>query len=300
MAAAQHTRQRTRQHRGKHDAKPFPWGKLAAYLVLGMLAFSVLFPVLWITAQSFMQEWQVYRWPITFVPDPPTLENYRDLFLPRPDRPALPIVRWLLNSIFVSTAVTILVTAVAALAAYAFARFEFPGRHALFLFFGASMLIPSQITFIPSFLIVRQFGWIDTYNALIWPPIAGFFGVFFLRQFFQTIPRDFEDAAIIDGCSRLGVFRHVIIPLSTSALVTLGIFTFLGAWNDFVWTLIVLNSNEMRTLTVGLTIFNGEYWSEQGIIMAGAVFTSLPVVIVFLILQKRITESMVLAGLAGR
>jgi multiple sugar transport system permease protein len=189
---------------------------------------------------------------------------------------------------------------VAALAAYAFARFTFPGRNALFLFFGASMLIPSQITFIPTFLIVRQFGWIDTYNALIWPPIAGFFGVFFLRQFFQTIPRDFEDAAIIDGCSRLGVFRHVIIPLSTSALVTLGIFTFLGAWNDFVWTLIVLNSNEMRTLTVGLTIFNGEYWSEQGIIMAGAVFTSLPVVLVFLILQKRITESMVLAGLAGR
>jgi multiple sugar transport system permease protein len=281
-------------------AKPFPWGKLAAYLVLGALAFSVLFPVIWIVAQSFMQEWQVYRWPITFVPTPATLENYFDLFLPRPDRPALPILRWLLNSIFVSTAVTILVTTVAALAAYAFARFTFPGRNALFLFFGASMLIPSQITFIPTFLIVRQFGWIDTYNALIWPPIAGFFGVFFLRQFFQTIPRDFEDAAIIDGCSRLGVFRHVIIPLSTSALVTLGIFTFLGAWNDFVWTLIVLNSNEMRTLTVGLTIFNGEYWSEQGIIMAGAVFTSLPVVLVFLILQKRITESMVLAGLAGR
>jgi multiple sugar transport system permease protein len=281
-------------------SRRFALGKLLAYLVLGLLAFSVLFPTLWIIAQSFMQEWQIYRWPITFVPAPLTLENYQDLFLARPDRPALPIARWLFNSIFVSSAVTLLVVAVAALAAYAFARFEFPGRNVLFLFFGASMLIPAQITFIPSFLIVRALGWIDSYNALIWPPIAGFFGVFFLRQFFQTIPRDFEDAAIIDGCSRLGVFRHVIIPLSVSALVTLAIFTFLGAWNDFVWTLIVLNSNDMRTLTVGLTIFNGEYWSEQGIIMAGAVFTSLPVVIVFLFLQRRITESMVLAGLAGR
>ncbi len=285
---------------GQPRARRFSMAKLAAYGVLGVLAFSVLFPVLWIIAQSLMQEWQIYRWPITFIPTPVTLENYRDLLLPRPDRPPLPIVRWLINSIFVASSVTILVVTVAALAAYAFARFEFPGRNVLFLFFGASMLIPSQITFIPSFLIVRALGWIDTYNALIWPPIAGFFGVFFLRQFFQTIPRDFEDAAIIDGCSRLGVFRHVIIPLSTSALVTLGIFTFLGAWNDFVWTLIVLNSNEMRTLTVGLTIFNGEYWSEQGIIMAGAVFTSLPVVVVFLFLQRRITESMVLAGLAGR
>lgn len=278
----------------------FAWGTAIAYCVLGVLTFSVLFPVLWIIAQSFMQERQIYRWPITFIPTPPTADNYLSLFTPRPDRPALPIARWLFNSMFVATSVTILVVTVASMAAYAFARFEFAGRNFLFLFFGASMLIPAQITFIPSFLIVRALGWIDTYHALIWPPIAGFFGVFFLRQFFQTIPRDFEDAAIIDGCSRLGVFRHVILPLSVSALVTLGIFTFLGAWNDFVWTLIVLNSNDMRTLTVGLTIFNGEYWSEQGIIMAGAVFTSLPVVIVFLFLQKRITESMVLAGLAGR
>ncbi len=276
------------------------FGKLAAYFLLSLLAFSILFPVVWIIAQSLMQEWQIYRWPITFLPTPPTLDNYRDLFLSRPDRPPLPILRWLLNSIFVASSVTVLVLTVAALAAYAFARFDFPGSNVLFLFFGASMLIPAQITFIPSFLIIRGLGWVDTYHALIWPPIAGFFGVFFLRQFFQTIPRDFEDAAIIDGCSRLGVFRHVIIPLSTSALVTLGIFTFLGSWNDFVWTLIVLNSNEMRTLTVGLTIFNGEYWSEQGIIMAGAVFTSLPVVILFLFLQKRISESMLLAGMGGR
>jgi multiple sugar transport system permease protein len=275
-------------------------GTLSGYGLLLLLTFLILFPVVWIIAQSFMQEAQIYRWPINFIPSPATFQNYANLFIYRPDRPDLPIARWLFNSAFVSTSVTVLILTVASMAGYAFARFEFPGKTFFFYLFGASLLIPSQITFIPSFLIVRAFGWIDTYHALIWPPIAGFFGVFFLRQFFLTIPRDFEDAAIIDGCSRWGVFRHVILPLSTSAMVTLAIFTFLGAWNDFVWTLIVLNSNEMRTLTVGLTIFNGEYWSEQGIIMAGAVFTSLPIVIVFLFLQKRISESVLLAGIGGR
>jgi len=273
---------------------------LSGYGLLLLLTFLILFPVIWIIAQSFMQEAQIYRWPINFIPSPATFQNYANLFTYRPDRPDLPIARWLFNSAFVATSVTVLILTVASMAGYAFARFEFPGKTFFFYLFGASLLIPSQITFIPSFLIVRAFGWIDTYHALIWPPIAGFFGVFFLRQFFLTIPRDFEDAAIIDGCSRWGVFRHVILPLSTSAMVTLAIFTFLGAWNDFVWTLIVLNSNEMRTLTVGLTIFNGEYWSEQGIIMAGAVFTSLPIVIVFLFLQKRISESVLLAGIGGR
>ncbi|HQY94447.1 MAG: carbohydrate ABC transporter permease [Caldilinea sp.] len=275
-------------------------GMLSGYGLLLLLTFLILFPVIWIIAQSFMQEAQIYRWPINFIPSPATFQNYANLFTYRPDRPDLPIARWLFNSAFVATSVTVLILTVASMAGYAFARFEFPGKTFFFYLFGASLLIPSQITFIPSFLIVRAFGWIDTYHALIWPPIAGFFGVFFLRQFFLTIPRDFEDAAIIDGCSRWGVFRHVILPLSTSAMVTLAIFTFLGAWNDFVWTLIVLNSNEMRTLTVGLTIFNGEYWSEQGIIMAGAVFTSLPIVIVFLFLQKRISESVLLAGIGGR
>jgi multiple sugar transport system permease protein len=149
-------------------------------------------------------------------------------------------------------------------------------------------------------LITRWLGWIDTYHALIWPGIAGFFGVFFLRQFFMSIPREMEEAAIIDGCSPLQIYRHIMVPLTQSAFVTLAIFTFLGAWNDFTWPLIVLNSNEMRTLTVGLTIFNGEYWNEQGIVMAGAVLTSLPVVVVYLVLQRRLAESVLLAGLAGR
>jgi multiple sugar transport system permease protein len=273
---------------------------ILTYLFLIALTTIVAAPSIWVVAQSFMNDAQIIKYPPEFIPNPPTLANFRDLFVPHVDRPELPIARWLFNSVFVSTSTTLLVLLVSSLAAYAFARMEFPGRDLLFNLFGASMLIPGQVTLISTYLIIRSFRWIDTYHALIWPAAAGFFAVFFLRQFFMTLPIEMEEAAIIDGCSRLRVYWHIILPLSGSAVVTLAIFTFLGSWNSFTWPLIVLNSNEMRTLPVGLTIFNGEYWSEQGMIMAGTVFTSAPVVIAYLLLQRRITESMLLSGLAGR
>jgi multiple sugar transport system permease protein len=275
-------------------------GKLLTYIFLIGLAALIAAPAVWVIGQSFMYDAQILKWPPSFIPTPATLSNYRDLFIPHADRPELPIVRWLFNSLLVSTSATLLVVMVASLAAYAFARLEFPGRNLLFMIFGVSLLIPGEVRLIPSFLIVRAFGWIDTYHALIWPSAAGFFAVFFLRQFFMTIPREMEEAAIIDGCSKLGVYWRVILPLSAPAIVTLAIFEYLWNWNSFTWPLIVLNSNEMRTLPVGLTIFNGEYWSEQGMIMAGAVFTSAPVVIVYLLLQRRISESLLTTGLAGR
>lgn len=270
------------------------------YLFLALVMLFVLIPALWIVAQSFMVEGQIYKWPIRFIPDPPTLAHYRSLFVPSQDVPDLPIARWLFNSAFVALVTTAIVLLIASLAAYPFARMAFPGRDWLFMALGFSMLIPGQLTFIPTFLIVRAFGWIDTYHALIWPPVAGFFAVFFLRQFFQGIPTELEDAAIIDGCSQLGVFQHVILPLSTPALATIAIFTFLGMWNEFFWPLVVLNSNEMRTLPIGLTIFQGGYWSLQGPVMAGAVFASAPVVLVYILLQRYITKAVILSGFGGR
>ncbi len=267
---------------------------------LALFAFVVATPALWIVSQSLMQEHQILTFPPHFVPKPITVAHYRDLFIPRPDRPELPIARWLWNSVLVSACSTVLVLVVASMAAYAFARMEFPGRNGLQLLFGSSMLIPGQVTLISSYLIIRELGWIDTYHALIWPSAGSFFAVFFLRQFFMTIPKELEEAAIIDGCSRIGAYWHIILPLSGSAMATLAIWTWLGSWNAFTWPLIVLNSNEMRTLPIGLTIFNSEYWSEQGMIMAGAVLTSLPVVIAYLLLEGRIRESMLLSGLAGR
>lgn len=275
-------------------------GMIFAYVFLAVLTTLVMLPSLWIVSQSLMPESEILKWPIRLLPNPFTLENYEHVLSLKNQRQEMPIFRWTANSLFVSFSVTFLTLLVCSLAAYPLARMDFPGRNAWLWIFGASMLIPGAVTFIPTFLLTRTFGWIDTFHALIWPALAGFFGVFFLRQFFMSIPREMEEAAIIDGCSPLQIYYHIMLPLTQSALVTLAIFTFLGAWNDFTWPLIVLNSNEMRTLTVGLTIFNGEYWSEQGIVMSGAVLTSLPVVIVYLVLQRRLAESVLLAGLAGR
>jgi multiple sugar transport system permease protein len=275
-------------------------GKIFGYLFLIVVTAVVMMPTIWIVSQSFMPESEILKWPIRLLPSPFTLENYEHVLSLKNQRQEMPIFRWMFNSVFVSFTCTILTLLICSLTAYPLARMEFPGRNVWLWIFGASMLIPGAVTFIPTFLITRWFGWIDTYHALIWPGMSGFFGVFFLRQFFMSIPREMEEAAIIDGCSPLQIYQHIMLPLTQSALFTLAIFTFLGSWNDFTWPLIVLNSNEMRTLTVGLTIFNGEYWSEQGIVMAGAVLTSLPVVIVYLLLQRRLAESVLLAGLAGR
>jgi multiple sugar transport system permease protein len=278
----------------------FSSGKLLTHTFLIVLTTLVMLPTLWIVSQSLMPENEILKWPIRLLPNPITFENYKAVLSLQNQRQEMPIFRWMFNSVFVSFSVTILTVLISAMAAYPLARMEFPGRVFWMWMFGASMLIPGAVTLIPTFMIMRWFSWIDTYHALIWPSLAGFFGVFFLRQFFMSIPKEMEEAAIIDGCSPLQIFWHVMLPLTQSAMVTLSIFTFLAVWNDFTWPLIVLNSNEMRTLTVGLTIFNGEYWSEQGIVMAGAVLTSLPVVFVYLLLQRRLAESVLLAGLAGR
>lgn len=275
-------------------------GKIFWFLFLAALTTVVMMPTLWIVSQSLMPEHEILKWPIRLIPNPITLDNYARVLSIENPRQELPIFRWTFNSVFIAFTNTFLTLLVSSMAAYPLARMEFPGKTAWMWIFGASMLIPGAVTLIPTFLITRWFNWVDTYHALIWPGLAGFFGVFFIRQFFMSIPREMEEAAIIDGCNSFQIYRHIMVPLTQSAFVTLAIFTFLGSWNDFTWPLIVLNSNEMRTLTVGLTIFNGEYWSEQGIVMSGAVLTSLPVVIVYLVLQRRLAESVLLAGLAGR
>ena len=270
------------------------------YLFLTTLLVLVLFPILWIVSQSFTPERDILKWPIQLIPTSPTLQHYQDLFVARPGRPELPIFRWMFNSLFVTGIATAGVLFISSLAAYAFARLEFPGRELLFMTMGATLLIPATLLLIPTFLLIRQFGWIDTYHALIWPKFAAFFGVFLLRQFFLSIPRELEEAARIDGCSFFGIYWRIVLPLAKPALATLGIFTFLQVYNEFEWPLIVLNSTEMRTLPIGLAIFNGEYWNEQGIIMAGVVLTSAPVLAVYLVFQKQITKAVMTAGFGGR
>jgi multiple sugar transport system permease protein len=266
------------------------------YLVLVPLTIITLLPLVYMFSQAFTPESEVYDWPVRYLPRHPTLENFRNLL----NFPNLPILRWLGNSFFVSTAVTLLVVFIDSLTAYGFARLQFPGRDTLFVLLLTTIMIPGQVTLIPTFLIMRDLHWLDTYHALIWPHGAGVFGVFLLRQFFQSIPAELEDAATIDGCTRFGIYWRIILPLSTSALVALAIFTFLGSWNDLFWPLIALNTVEMRTLPVGLSILRYEGYTQQGLSMAAAALTTVPVLIVYMIFQRRIIQGVMVSGLAGR
>ncbi|MBV7330192.1 carbohydrate ABC transporter permease [Chloroflexi bacterium TSY] len=270
--------------------------RIPIYLVLVPLAILTVMPLIYMFSQALTPEANVYDWPIKLIPDNPTFEN----FIKLATWPNLPVMRWMFNSFFVSTAVTILILFINSLTAYAFARLEFPGREFLFVLVLTTIMIPGEVTLIPTFLIMRDLGWLDTYNALIWPAGASVFGVFLLRQFFQSIPRELEDAAIIDGCTKFGTYWRIIVPLSTSALIALAIFTFLGSWNDLFWPLIALNSNEMRTLPVGLSILQHEGYTMQGLSMAAAAVTTIPVLILYIIFQRHIIQGVMVSGLTGR
>jgi len=253
-------------------------------------------PIVWMLSTSLKTEGEVLSATPKWIPDQPTLENYLELFRRSAE---FPIARWFANSLGVALAVTLLTLWVTSMAAYAFARLEFKGRDTLFLAVVATMMIPGQVCLIPVYLIVQFIGWNDSYPALIVPGLASAFGVFLLRQFFIAIPRELEEAAIVDGAGRWTLYWRVVLPIAQPAMATLAIFTFLASWNDFVWPLIVTSDITMRTLPVGLSIFQGRYTTEYGITMAAAAIASLPVIVAFLFFQRRITEGIALTGLKG-
>jgi multiple sugar transport system permease protein len=190
----------------------------------------------------------------------------------------------------------VLVTSV--LAGYSFGRLKFWGRDVLFLLVLGTMMIPSQVTLIPSFIIMKWFGWLNTYQGLIVPRIVTGFGVFLMRQFFLSIPREIEDAARIDGCGRFGVLMRVLLPLVTPALATLAIFTFNNSWNEFFWPLIIASTGDMRTIQVAISSFRGED-TNWGVIMAAVTLAALPVMVVYLVLQRYFVKGIVMSGLKG-
>uniref|UniRef100_A0A540V9B4 Carbohydrate ABC transporter permease n=2 Tax=Litorilinea aerophila TaxID=1204385 RepID=A0A540V9B4_9CHLR len=270
--------------------------RLLLYAALIALAVVVGFPIYWMLVVSITPSEQVFAWPLQFWPQTPTLEHYREVFT----RQDLQVGRWLINSVIVSTAATAVALFISSLTAYGFARLRFPGRDFLFMLILFTIMVPGQVTLIPVFLLVRWLGWLDTYHALIWPGAANVFGVFLLRQFFLSIPREMEEAAVIDGASRFRIYWQIILPLSQSALIALTIFLFLGAWNDLFWPLIVLNRLEMRTLPVGLTVLQGTYTQERALVMAGAMVASAPVLLFYAIFQRRIIQGVMLTGMGGR
>lgn len=254
----------------------------------------MLTPFVWMLSTSLKEPAQIFTYPPQWIPDPIAWQNYRNAFQ------GMPFGRFYLNSLIVAGSITVLQLLGSSLAAFAFARLRFPGRNAVFLLYLATLMIPFQVTMIPNFILVRLLGWFDTYQALILPPAFSAFSTFLLRQYFRGIPLDLDEAARMDGASSLRIWAQVIVPLSGPVLAALAIFVFLQSWNDFLWPLVVTDSNEMRTLPVGLAAFQGQYSVRWNLLMAASVIAMLPVLIVYIIGQKWFVRGITLTGMGGR
>ncbi|MCZ7602137.1 MAG: carbohydrate ABC transporter permease [Melioribacteraceae bacterium] len=261
------------------------------HIVIYALAFVTLVPFIWMILTSLKDMSEIFVYPPQFFPSEFKFENYKLAF------EAAPFGRYYFNSLFVAFTVTLGQLITCSMAAFAFARMQFPGRNILFYLFLGTMMIPYNVTMIPSFLVLYWLGWIDTYYALIVPGLASAFGTFLLRQFFITIPKELEEAAFIDGATKLQVLWKIIVPLAKPALATLAIFTFMGVFNDFIWALIVLNSEDMQTVQLGLAIFRDRYLTQWDLLMAGSVTAVLPILIVFFFAQKYFIQGITLSGL---
>ncbi len=264
--------------------------KLILYAVLAVTALFTLIPFLWMIGASFMVDGQASVFPPQFIPAPFTLHQYRVIF------ERLDIITNFFNSLILSLVVTAVSLFFNSMAGYAFAKYRFKGKDALFNLLLSSMIIPAQVTMLPLFLMLKTMGLINTYFAVIIPGMANIFGIFLIRQFAMSIPDSLIEAARIDGATDFQIYRRIILPLALPILVTLALFSFLGTWNDFMWPLIALTDNSMYTLPVALANLMGEHAKDPELLMAGSVITILPVVIVFLALQKYYIKGIMMGG----
>ena len=266
------------------------------WLIFVPLVIIIFVPVLYMVMMSFTLEAHQFSLPIRWIPDPITLQNFRKIFAD----PLLPIGRWFVNSLLVASVGTVIILALSSLSGYAFARLEFPGKNMLFSLLLFSLMIPSAITLIPSFLLLRSLDLLDSYHAIWWPAAASVTGVFLLRQHFFSIPSDLEDAARVDGAGRFRTFWQVCLPLVTNSLTALAIFTFLGLWNDLFWPLIVLTRQFKLTLPIGLLVLQQGSYIQRGLAYAGAFIATMPVLVFYSIFQRRIIAGITMAGMAGQ
>jgi multiple sugar transport system permease protein len=259
-------------------------------LVAGLLT---LFPLLWMLSSSLMTPGESSAFPLQVLPKSPTLFNYRELFS------HAGIGKYLLNSVLLSCAATVLSLLFNVSAGYAFAKLRFQGRERIFKVMLGALVIPSQVAMLPLFLLLKYMGLVNTYGAVLVPAMAGIFGIFLVRQYALTIPDALLEAARMDGASEFQIFRIIVLPLLTPILVTLGIFTFLGTWNDFMWPLIVLTDKELYTLPVALASLSREHVQDNELMMAGSVLTVLPVLLLFLGLQRYYIQGQLVGSVKG-
>jgi len=277
---------------GRRSAGP---GKILGYVALILLTLVFISPLIYMLSTSFKTTGDAAAATPQWIPANPTVEAYRQIL----GNNATPALRWFANSLVSAVLHSALVVATAAMAAYALARLDFPGKKVALAIIVATLFVPPVILLIPNYLIVGQLGWLDTLAAIIVPGAAGAFGVFFLRQFFIGLPRELEEAAALDGATRWQVFWKVVLPLSKPALVTLALLSFLTNWNDFLWPVYTLFSPENQTLSAGLATLQNANSVRYDLLMAGAVIASAPVLVLYVLSQRYIVEGVGRAGLKG-
>lgn len=268
--------------------------KVIQYMLLILFGLFFVLPLIWmaVTAIKPSGEWLDPNW----IPVAPTLDNFTSVF----DDATLPITKWFFNSLLIATVFTVLVLIIDSLAAYAYARMQFRGRKVLFALLLATLVMPGIMFLIPNYITIAELGWLNSYQGVIAPGLSGVFGVFFLRQFFQSLPRELEEAAYVDGATVWQTYFKIVLPLSRGALATLGVITFLVSWNEFLWSLLIVGGDrQMQTLPVGLATLQGQYTFDYGKLMAGALLLTIPVLLLYMLTQRYIIKSVATTGLKG-
>ena len=270
------------------------FGKVIWTVALVMLSLLSLVPFLWMISTSLKTRAEVFTYPPILIPEQPQWENYLEVFQ------AFPFARYTLNTAFVTIMVTVFQTLTSAMAAYAFARLVFPGRDRLFLLYLGTLMIPGVVTLIPSYILMTDkfLNWINTFAALIVPAsLGGAFNTFLIRQFFLSLPRELEDAALIDGASPFQIFFRITLPLSTSILAIVAIFVFIGTWNGFLWPLLMMSSSDKQVLTVGLSAMQGRWATRWPELMAGTLMSTAPIILLLVIFQNYVEEGLSFTGI---
>jgi multiple sugar transport system permease protein len=269
----------------------FPGAKLLSYLVLILLALLALLPFLYMISLSLQTEADTFAGNPVLFPSQPQFSNYVDIWQ------KAPFARFFLNSAIVAGAITLSHLFFDPLAGYVFAKFEFPLKNVIFLFVLGTLMIPFFVRMIPLYTMMAGVGWLNTYQGLIVPFLMSAYGIFLMRQFIQPLPFELIDAARIDGCSEFRIYWRIILPQIKPALATLGLFTFVYSWDEFLWPLVAINSIEMRTMTTGLTLFNNEFFSEWQYIATGSTILFIPILILFLMTQRYFVEGIAITGM---
>lgn len=270
-----------------------PHGRVPTVLVvlaLGLVSLLIMLPFAWMVSASLRGQGDIISHPASLLPDPVIWSNFTDIWR------RVPLARQFLNTVIFAGSVTVLSVLFDSAAGYALARFEFPGRNVIFVVIVVTLMLPFQVTLVPIFQQLSDFDWINTYQGLIVPRAADAFGIFFMRQFFLALPSDLEDAGRIDGASELRIWWTIMMPLALPAVLTIGLFNLLANWNDLLWPLVLTTSTDMQTLSAGLALFKGQHVTEYGVLMAGSIIALLPMVVAFLLVQRRFVEGIATTG----